>query len=611
MTQTLGSPQTDSLPSPQRKAENWLTGFADALAARDIPRAASMFAATSYWRDLIAFTWNITTTENPDGVTRRLEATLGEADPAHFALEEPPEEADGVITAWFTFETAVGRGRGLVRLVAEDHETKAWTLLTTMYELKGHEEPRGTHRPMGAEHGINPQRQTWAEKRAQEEAELGTTVQPYVLVIGGGQGGIALGARLRQLDVPALVIDNHPRPGDQWRGRYKSLCLHDPVWYDHLPYLKFPDNWPVFAPKDKIADWLESYVKIMEVPYWGSTKATSATFDPTTKEWTVEIDRDGERMTLHPKQVVLATGMSGKPNVPQLPGQDVFRGEQHHSSQHPGPDAYTGKRVVVIGSNNSAFDICGALWEHGADVTMVQRSSTHIVKSESLMEIGMGDLYSERALASGVTTEKADMIFASLPYRIMHRFQIPLYEQMKERDSEFYAKLERAGFWLDFGEDESGLFLKYLRRGSGYYIDVGAADLVADGQVKLAHGQVERLTEDSVVLADGTELPADLVVYATGYGSMNGWAADLMGQEVADKVGKVWGLGSDTAKDPGPWEGEERNMWKPTQQEALWFHGGNLHQSRHYSLYLALQLKARHVGIPTPVREPAEVHHLS
>ena len=90
------------------------------------------------------------------------------------------------------------------------------------------------------------------------------------MVIGGGQGGIALGARLRQLDVPALVIDRHERPGDQWRKRYKSLCLHDPVWYDHLPYLPFPKNWPVFAPKDKIADWLEMYTRVMEVPYWSS-----------------------------------------------------------------------------------------------------------------------------------------------------------------------------------------------------------------------------------------------------------------------------------------------------------------------------------------------------
>jgi putative flavoprotein involved in K+ transport len=607
MTQTLDSPPL----TPVQRAENWLNGFEEALRARDVARAAGMFAATSFWRDIVSFTWNITTVENPAGVGDLLEATLERTDPSSFALEEPAEEAEGVTTAWFTFETAVGRGRGLLRLVEEDGTAKAWTCLTTLYELQGHEEPRGRARPMGAEHGANKQRLTWLERREKEEADLGVAVQPYVLVIGGGQGGIALGARLRQLGMPALVVDKHARPGDQWRGRYKSLCLHDPVWYDHLPYLKFPDNWPVFSPKDKVGDWLESYVKVMEVPYWGSTVATKATYSPDKGEWTVEVERDGKPLTLRPTHLVLATGMSGKPNIPVIPGQDVFRGDQQHSSAHPGPDAYAGKKVVVIGSNNSAFDICGALWEHDADVTMVQRSSTHIVKSNTLMDIGLGALYSEEAVAAGVTTEKADLIFASLPYRIMHEFQIPLYEQMKERDADFYDRLERAGFWHDWGEDGSGLFMKYLRRGSGYYIDVGAADLVANGDVKLVHGQVDHLTEDAVVLEDGTELPADLVVYATGYGSMNGWAADLISQEVADAVGKVWGLGSDTTKDPGPWEGEQRNMWKPTQQEALWFHGGNLHQSRHYSLYLALQLKARYEGIPTPVHGLQEVHHRS
>jgi putative flavoprotein involved in K+ transport len=605
MTQTLDAPPTGAA----QRARDWFTGFEDALRARDVARAAGMFARTSFWRDLVAFTWNITTVEDPAGVTDLLTATLDRTDPSGFAVSEEPEEADGVTTAWFTFETAVGRGRGLVRLVEEDGRPRAWTFLTTLYELKGHEEPRGPGRPKGAEHGVNRERQTWAERRAREAAELGVTTQPFVLVVGGGQGGIALGSRLRQLDVPALVVDKRARPGDQWRSRYKSLCLHDPVWYDHLPYLPFPDNWPVFAPKDKIGDWLESYVKVMEVPYWGSTEVRSAQYSPEDGEWTVELVRDGQPLTLRPKHLVLATGMSGKPNVPVIPGQDVFRGEQHHSSAHPGPDEYAGKKVVVIGSNNSAFDICGALWEHGADVTMVQRTSTHIVKSDSLMDIGLGALYSEEAVANGVTTEKADLVFASIPYRVMHEFQIPLYEQMRERDADFYRRMEDAGFWLDWGDDGSGLFMKYLRRGSGYYIDVGAADLVANGEVELAHGQVDHLTEDAVVLADGTELPADLVVYATGYGSMNGWAADLISQEVADKVGKVWGLGSDTTKDPGPWEGEQRNMWKPTQQEALWFHGGNLHQSRHYSLYLALQLKARHAGIPTPVHGLQEVHH--
>jgi putative flavoprotein involved in K+ transport len=215
-------------------------------------------------------------------------------------------------------------------------------------------------------------------------------------------------------------------------------------------------------------------------------------------------------------------------------------------------------------------------------------------------------------VAAGMTTMKADLTFASIPYKILHEFQIPVYAAIRERDAEFYDRLEKRGFMLDFGDDDSGLFMKYLRRGSGYYIDVGAGDLVADGKIKLKSGVgVVELKEHSVVLSDGSELEADLVVYATGYGSMNGWAADLISREVADKVGKVWGLGSNTTKDPGPWEGEQRNMWKPTQQQALWFHGGNLHQSRHYSQYLSLQLKARMEGIPTPVFGLQEVHHLS
>ncbi|MEJ2861775.1 NAD(P)/FAD-dependent oxidoreductase [Actinomycetospora sp. OC33-EN07] len=585
----------------------WLTEFADALSAGDGDRTAALFADESYWRDLVSFTWNLVTVEGPAGAADLVRSEAArQASPVSFSVDGTPTESDGITEAWLKFETAIGRGTGHLRLNAEG---RAWTLLTTLDELKGHEEPRGERRPFGTEHGANPDRVTWRERREAEAAELGYTRQPEVVIIGGGQGGIALGARLRQLGVEAIIVESNERPGDSWRKRYKSLALHDPVWYDHLPYLKFPDNWPVFAPKDKIGDWLEMYTRVMELNYWGSTTAKNATYDEAAGEWSVVVDRAGEEVTLRPKQLVFALGVSGKPNIPEIPGRETFQGEVQHSSQHPGPDAYKGKKVVVIGSNNSAFDICGALWEVGADVTMVQRSSTHIIKSDTLMEYGLGDLYSERALANGVDTYTADMIFASLPYRIMHTFQKPTYDKAREVDADFYRRLTDAGFDLDFGDDDSGLFMKYLRRGSGYYIDVGAADLVADGKVKLVRGQISELSEKEVVLADGTRLEADLVVLATGYGSMNQRAADIIGQEMADKVGKVWGLGSDTTKDPGPWEGEQRNMWKPTQQEALFFHGGNLHQSRFYSLYLALQLKARSVGIPTPVHARQESHH--
>ena len=430
--------------SPGTRIDTALAKLGKALEQGDIDTAVNLFQADCYWRDLVAFTWNLKTMEGQDQIRDMLTTQLAAIKPARLRQDEnePASAGDGVTEGWFEFETEVARGHGHIRL----KNGLIWTLLTTMTELKGHEEPKGLRRPLGAEHGHDPNRRTWKEKREAEAAELGYTTQPYAVIVGGGQGGIALGARLRQLGVPTIIIEKNERPGDSWRKRYKSLCLHDPVWYDHLPYIPFPENWPVFAPKDKIGDWLEMYTRVMELNYWSSTTCKSARYDEATREWTVVVERNGEEVVLRPKQLVLATGMSGKPNVPKLEGQDIFKGEQQHSSQHPGPDAYRDKKVVVIGSNNSAHDICAALWEGGADVTMVQRSSTHIVRSDTLMEIGLGDLYSERALAAGVTTRKADLIFASLPYRIMHEFQIPLYEKMRERDARFYADLEMAGF---------------------------------------------------------------------------------------------------------------------------------------------------------------------
>ena len=596
-----------TVTTPSQRAARWLADFGAALAAGQAQQAAAMFDADSYWRDLIAFTWNIRTQEGQGAIAEMLTARLADTAPTNFALEGEATEADGVVDAWFTFETRVARGRGHLRLKGD----KAWTFLTTMTELKGFEEAHGETRPKGVEHGPHRGRKTWKENREEEARTLGYTQQPYVVIVGGGQAGIILGARLRKLGVPAIIIEKNPRPGDSWRNRYKSLCLHDPVWYDHLPYMPFPDDWPVFAPKDKIGDWLEMYTKVMELNYWGSTTCKKATFNEARQEWEITVDREGREVTLRPKELVIALGVSGYPNVPKVPGAETFEGDQFHSSKFPGAENYRGKKAVVLGSNNSAHDICAALWEEGVDTTMVQRSSTHIAPSESLMELALGGLYSEAAVKSGIDHHKADLIFASVPYKIMHTFHIPVYEEMKKRDADLYSRLEKAGFLLDFGVDGSGLFMKYLRRGSGYYIDVGASELVANGSVKLKSGvNIARILPKSVVLTDGTELEADLIVYATGYGSMNQWLADLISPEVADRLGKVWGLGSDTPKDPGPWEGELRNMWKPTNVPHLWVQGGNLHQNRHYSQFMGLQLKARYEGIPTPVYGQAQVHHL-
>jgi putative flavoprotein involved in K+ transport len=434
-------------------------------------------------------------------------------------------------------------------------------------------------------------------------ATLGYSEQPYCLIIGGGQGGLALGARMKRIGVPTLIVDALEKPGDSWRLRYKSLCLHDPVWIDHLPYLPFPDHWPVYTPKDKMGDWLEAYARLMELDIWSSTTCQSAQYDEGERVWTVTVERgNGETVVLKPGQLVLATGLSGIKHMPSIPGSETFAGIQFHSSDHPGGDRFAGKRCVVIGANNSAHDIAADLWENDADVTMIQRSPTTVIKASSLRVLQDRGYYSEDAVEAGLTTEDADLLASSLPFRAREPQDRLNCRAIQEADAPFYDRLRASGFLLDFGEDETAIGGKYPRRASGYYIDVGASDLIADGHIKVRSGAaVERITADGVVLTGGETLPADVIVYATGYGPMNGWAATLISPEVADAIGQCWGLGSGTAMDPGPWEGELRNMWKPTAQEGLWFQGGNLVQSRVHSLHLAIQIKARMEGIATPV----------
>jgi len=584
--------------APSQQAAAWLRSLEEALAARDVSAAAGLFVEDCYWRDLLAFTWNIKTMEGRAAIRAMLEATLATARPHGWRLSaEPVTDEDGLVEAWFTFETAAARGQGVLRL----GDGGCRTLFTAVTELKGFEEKRGPSRPLGVRHKADPDRETWSEARRREERELGADIQPYCVIIGGGQGGIMLGARLRRLGVPTVILEKNARAGDSWRNRYRSLVLHDPVWYDHLPYIPFPDHWPVFTPKDQMGDWLEMYARVMELNYWTSSTCTGASYDDAQKVWTVEVERAGERVTLKPRQLVFATGAYGPPRMIDLPGADAFRGELLHSSRYSDGSRFRGKACAVIGAASSGHDVSVDLWESGARVTMIQRSPTTVVKSGTLMELAF-DTYSEEALARGITTDKADLMAASVPFALMPEGQKRLYDRIRARDADFYDRLTAAGFAIDFGDDETGLMMKALRTGSGYYIDVGASDLIIDGKIGVVSGVgIETLTPDGIRFEDGRELAVDAIIACTGYQSMHETVAGLVSREVADRIGPCWGLGSGVRGDPGPWHGEPRNMWKPTAQEALWFQGGNLALSRFYSRFVAMQIKARMEGVPTPV----------
>ncbi len=582
----------------EQQIDDWLGALDSALQARDTDAAAALFAAGGYWRDLLSFTWNIRTMEGRGAIAAMLEACLDTAAPTGWRRDGPAERTEDGIAAWIAFETAAAWGTGRVTL----RDGKGYILLTAMEDLKGHEDPRGSARIKGIEHRADRARKTWSERRAETTARLGREDQPEVLIVGGGQGGVALAARLKQLDVPALIVEKNPRIGDSWRNRYRSLVLHDPVWYDHLPYLPFPETWPVFCPKDKMGDWLEAYAQIFELDAWTGTEAEAATWHEDRGEWDVRVRRaDGETLTLTPRQLVFCTGAYGPPNLPDFPGQDDFAGTLLHSSQYAEGAPFKGKRALVIGAGSSAHDVALDLWEAGADVTMFQRRPSIVVRSETLMELGF-DTYSEQAVQAGLTTEKADLLGAATPYALFAEKQKPLYEKIRARDADFYDALGKAGFAYDFGEDESGLMMRALRTASGYYIDAGASTLIAEGGIKVIAGdEIETLTETGIRFASGREEAADVIVACTGYQSMNEAVAGLVDRETADALGPCWGLGSGVRGDPGPWQGELRNMWKPTAHPALWFHGGNLALSRFYSKFVAMQLKARAVGLDVPV----------
>ena len=348
MTQTLDARSEHRQHSPQQRVDAWLAELRGRPAgARRRPGPARCSRPPSFWRDLVAFSWNITTVENRDGVADLLEQTLDAHRPERLrdlrAARRGGRRDHGVVHLR-------DRGRPRPRAAAARRRGRAAGLDVPHHAAtssRATRSRRATLRPMGAEHGADQApRHLAGAPRAGGREPRHAPPSPTCWSSAAARAASPSAPGCASSACRALVIDKHARPGDQWRSRYKSLCLHDPVWYDHLPYLKFPDNWPVFAPKDKIGDWLEFYTQVMEVPYWSQHRRHAARRTPRRPaSGPSRSSARASRSRCGPKQLVLATGMSGKPNVPDLPGQDVFRGDQHHSSAHPGPDAYAGKKV--------------------------------------------------------------------------------------------------------------------------------------------------------------------------------------------------------------------------------------------------------------------------
>jgi cation diffusion facilitator CzcD-associated flavoprotein CzcO len=572
-------------------ANHWLARFEHALGAADAAALAALFRADGHWRDVLAFSWQIRTVSGAQAIAAalaleapRIRASGFRTDPERTAPRHATRAGAKCVEAIFRFETAAGRGSGLLRFPAEsnDDPPRAWTLLTTLEELHGHEERVGPRRPTGQSYSRDFSGPNWLDKR--RAAAAYTDRDPQVLVVGGGQAGLSIGARLQALGIDALIIDRWARVGDNWRRRYHALTLHNQVQVNHLPYLPFPPTWPVYIPKDMLANWFEAYVEALELNYWTGTELSEGRYDDRAQRWSISLRKeDGTARELHPRHVVLATGVSGIPNMPEMPSLASFRGTVLHSSAYADGEPWRGKRALVIGTGNSGHDIAQDLHSSGAAVTLVQRSPTLIVNIEPSAQLVYG-LYSE-----GPPLEDCDLITASVPLALARKAHQLATAHARELDRPLLEQLARKGFRLDFGEEDTGWQFKYLTRGGGYYFNVGCSDLLVEGKVRLLQfGDIAEFVADGARLAAGEQLPADLIVLATGYKGQEALIAKLFGPETARRVGPVWGFG----------EGQElRNMFQRTPQPGLWFIAGSFAQCRIYSKYLALQIKAREAGL--------------
>ena len=602
-TESVGrSVDTQATPFPEAVAAEWGLNFQRFLNGEDIP-VTKLFIKESYWRDLLCLSWDFHTLQGLESISshaRRSSETARSTKvevcdhPAHKAPQLATVEGLQVTQAFLNIEFGSGLADGLVRLTPDSDDGgrwKAWTLFTTLKAIKGHQERTGDNRPTGER---EDNRLNWKDRRlVQQNFEDGH--EPYVLILGAGQAGLSVAARLKQLGLESLIIDGNARIGDNWRKRYHQLILHDAVWFDHMPYLPFPSNWPKFTPKDKLADWFEYYAGILELNVWLSTKLTQTQWDDNTRTWTITVTRNKaagkEERIFHPKHIILATGHSGEPYIPtNISGLDTFKGGRlTHSSQFEGPTKDgKGKKAVVVGCCNSGHDIARDFHDYGYDVTMVQRSSVLVHNGQTLLDVAMKGLYDEH----GPPVDDADIINMSFPSPVAKKLQKSATAEIFRRDAPMLNALAAAGFNLDSGPDGSGIWIKYLSRGGGYYIDVGASQLIADKKIKVKQGQeVTAIKPHSVVFADGSEIKADEIVFATGFQNMRSTATSLFGEEVTNRMGEVWGYDK---------EGETRGMWRPNGHPGFWFMGGNLMLCRFYSRLLALQIKAIEVGLSTP-----------
>jgi len=578
---------------PENIFRLWLQEFEAILLRRDGKALALLCGDESYLKDILALEWNFRTHSGAGEIHRALLDGIESRNFRNFRIA-PNRTAPALVRragrdlleGYFCFNTDIGVCDGFVRLAYSDGDPatmKIWQMLFALNHIHGFADKAGENRPSGEHYSQITSPHNWRHDRDRERSFADR--DPQALIVGAGQSGLMLAARLKQMGVDALVIERTERVGDVWRERYNNLTLHNELTANHFPYMPFPETWPIWLPKDMIAVWLEAYAECMELNVWTGTELVGQSYDPEAKEWSVTLRlADGTTRRMRTPHLVAAFGVSGgAPRRPNLPGLEDFKGKVLHSGEFRTGLDWTGKRALVIGTGNSGHDVAQDLYVSGAEVAIMQRGPTCVVSLEPSAAI------SYSVFGEGRPVEDVDLMIASIPYPVLIETYQHITRKTDEYDKELLDGLRAVGFKLTSGDDNTGFQLFYLRGAGGYYIDVGCSPLIIERKIPLLQAEdMDRFVCNGLRMKDGSVLAYDLVVTATGFEGMQGAIRALLGDEFAEKIGPIWGFDEDF---------NMRNMWKRTNQEGFWIMGGAITEARLFSRYLALQIRASLDGL--------------
>ncbi|WRT69343.1 uncharacterized protein IL334_006327 [Kwoniella shivajii] len=558
--QSLGADIAENADATE-EAEAIIGRLSEVLANGDADGFADLFLEFGVWRDKLAFTWDYRTFNFKKAIRQAAGDLLPTTRAKNLRFLTPAPKihrpyADlSYLQIVFALDTEIAGAHAVLNAVQTPEGWKVWTLHTVIESLHDFPELHVADGHMTGE-------VSWEKQRAIDDDK----VQPEVVVVGGGQNGLALTARLKALGVTTLIVDHSAEIGEVWTKRYEYLSLHFPHWADHFPYFPYPERWPTYTPAQKQGLFMQWYASAMELHVWNSSKVVSAE-QSESGDWTVKVNKGGKELrTLHPKHVVMATSLCGVPTLPVVPGiADWKAGIYRHSTAHDSSRDFVGKKVLVVGTSSSGFDTAYDCARRGIDVTLLQRSPTYIMSLTHSVP---------RAIAEELSRRNA--------------------ETLENLDKELLDALHAKGLRTWRGQRGTGNATLGSTRNGGFYFDAGACEQIINDKIKVEPGFIEKFTEDKVILSGGRERHYDLIVFATGFSNTIDSVRNTLGDKIADQCGPIWGVDD---------EGEFKSAYKESGVPNLWIFVGYLPYTRFHSKRLALRLKALIAGVsPSPYK---------